>query len=281
LSFPAGAALVAEADDRRQASYGTYAKPSTHRLRYFAYQIILLGVIVGAWQIVSTLRLLSPLIASSPGDVAQYLYKSSIDGELPYNFWVTFEATLIAFALSAVVGTLIGMALGLMPRVERIVNPYITALNAMPRIALAPVFIIYFGIDTEAKVALAFSFVVFPFIINTRAGIRNADYDVIRMARSFGANKRELLTKVLVPTALPSIFASLRLGIVYSFLGVVTSELITARAGLGQLIQEYSGSFQIGNVYGILIVLAVVASFLNFGMGLVEQRLLRWQEPLQ
>lgn len=252
---------------------------TSHRLRYLLYRIALLVALVGIWEGVSAGHLLSSLIASSPSQVATYLYDATRDGSLLSNFWATFEATLIAFVASGIVGTAIGVSIGLLPRVEKIVDPYISGLNAMPRIALAPVFVIYFGIGIVAKVALAFSFVVFVFIVNARAGIKSADPDILRLSSAFGSSKVNLLTKVLFPTALPSIFAAIRLGIVYSFLGVVTSELIAAKAGLGQLIQEYSGVFKIGNVYGILIVLAVVASILSYAFGQLERYLLRWQEP--
>lgn len=251
---------------------------NSHRIRYLLYRVALLAALVGIWEVVSVSHLLSSLIASSPSQVATYLYSATMNGSLLSNFWATFEATLIAFTASGLVGTAIGVSIGLLPRVEKIVDPYISALNAMPRIALAPVFVIYFGIGIEAKVALAFSFVVFVFIINARAGIKSADPDILKLSSAFGSSRMDLLIKVLLPTALPSIFAAIRLGIVYSFLGVVTSELIAAKIGLGQLIEEYSGVFKIGNVYGILIVLAVVASILSYAFGQLERYLLRWQE---
>jgi NitT/TauT family transport system permease protein len=188
-------------------------------------------------------------------------------------------AVVIAFLLASVIGIVVGIALALLPRVERVVSPYLDALNAMPRIALAPVFVVAFGLTPKAKVALAFSIVVFIVLTSARAGVRSVDVDIMRLSTVLGANRRQMFAKVLFPVAIPAIFGGLRLGVIFSLLGVVTSELIAARDGIGQLLQGYASLFQIDGVYGLLIVLAVIASLLNAGMAIVERYLLRWQAP--
>jgi NitT/TauT family transport system permease protein len=133
----------------------------------------------------------------------------------------------------------------------------------------------------NAKIALAFSIVVFMVMTAARAGVRSVDVDIMQLATVYGANRRQMFTKVLFPVAVPSIFGGLRLAVVYSLLGVVTSELIASRNGMGQLIQQYASLFQTDRVYGLLVVLAVVASILNAVMARLERHLLRWQPPAQ
>ena len=242
-------------------------------------RLAVLGAILGIWEIIVIFKLVNPVLASSPAAVGQYLIHSFGNGEMMDNLVPTVEATLIAFVLASACGVVIGLFLGVLPRVARIFDPYITAFNSLPRIALAPLFVIYFGIDMSAKIALAFTIVVFVVLVNTYAGVLSVDPDLRRLAALHRLTKVQMFGKVLFPTAVPMIFAGLRLGIIYSFLGVVTSELIAARDGLGLLVAQYSNTFQMANVYGLIIVLALVASLFTFLMGLVERHLLRWQEP--
>jgi NitT/TauT family transport system permease protein len=120
---------------------------------------------------------------------------------------------------------------------------------------------------------------VFIVISAARSGVRSVDVDMMRLSKVLGANRRQMFTKVLFPVAIPSIFGGMRLGVIYSLLGVVTSELIASRDGMGQLLQQYASTFQIDRVYGLLIVLAVVAAVLNAFMTRLERHLLRWQPP--
>ena len=253
----------------------------THRARGHAVLLIeQIGfgiLLVGAWQLVSTRHWINSAAMSSPSAVWDYLSNALTTRLMWTNLSATLEATMLAFALASVAGVVIGVSLALLPRIERVVAPYIDAMNAMPRIALAPVFVIMFGITLSAKVALGVSIVVFIVLSAARAGVRSVDIDITVLARVLGASKPQLFFKVLLPVAVPSIFAGLRLGLIYSLLGVVTSELIASRDGLGQLIQTYASNFDIAAVYGILIILAVIAVAMNAIMGAAERWLLRWR----
>ena len=243
----------------------------------FVHQIAVMGLVLLIWQLVYPLG--GPALGKGPAEVWSALSELVRTGDLQENLWHTMKAVLIALAIASVVGTVIGLSLALLPRVEAAVSPLLSGLNSMPRIALAPVFIIAFGIGIEAKVVLAASVVVFVFILNARAGVKSADPEVVRMATVMGFGKAQIFYKVLLPVAMPSIFAAFRLGVIYSLLGVVGSELISSRDGLGQLVALYSNQFKLASVYAILIVLAVVAGILNTFTGLAESRVLRWQPP--
>lgn len=243
----------------------------------FVHQVAVIGFVLLVWQLVYPLG--GPALGKGPADVWAALRELVRTGDLQENLWHTMQAVLIALVIASIIGTVIGLSLALLPRIEAAVSPLLSGLNSMPRIALAPVFIIAFGIGIEAKVVLAASVVVFVFILNARAGVKSADPEVIRMATVMGFGKVQIFFKVLLPVAMPSIFAAFRLGVIYSLLGVVASELISSRNGLGQLVALYSNQFKLASVYAILIVLAIVAGMLNALTGLAESRVLRWQPP--
>ena len=239
-----------------------------------------LGVaLLGLWQLAAAEKWPDPVLAKSPVQSWDYLVGAARSGALWSNTRSTMTAVLIAWVLAGLAGVVAGLALGLMPRTERVLSPYLDAANAMPRIALAPLLIVALGIGTSAKVALALTLVFFIVLSGARAGVRSTDAEWLRLSTVLGARKHQLFFKVLLPVATPAIFAALRLGLIYSLLGVVGSELISARDGLGQLIAYDSSVFQMDGVYGILVLLAVIAVVLNQLMALLERRLLRWQPP--
>ena len=243
----------------------------------YVHQVAVIGLVLLIWQLVYPFG--GPALGKGPAEVWGAFSELVSSGDLQENLWHTMQAVLIALPIAAVIGTIVGLSLALLPRVEAAVSPLLSGLNSMPRIALAPVFIIAFGIGLLAKVVLATSVVVFVFILNARAGVKSADPDMVRMATVMGFGKVQIFFKVLLPVAMPSLFAAVRLGVIYSLLGVVASELISSRNGLGQLVALYSNQFKLASVYAILIVLAIVAGILNAFTGLAESWVLRWQPP--
>lgn len=251
--------------------------PSTLFVR--AAQLLLVVLWLGAWDLTARNQWITPVLAKSPKESWDYLVEAGRNGELWSNAQATMLAVAIAWVLASAVGVAAGITLGLLPTVERILAPFLDAANAMPRIALAPFFIVAFGIGTEAKVALASTLVFFIVLSASRAGVRSADPEWLRLSAVLGAKKHHLFWKIMLPVATPAIIASLRLGLIYALLGVVGSELIAAENGLGQLIAQYSSLFRLEAVYAILILLAVISVSLNQVMAAVERRLLRWQPP--
>ncbi|WP_157157332.1 ABC transporter permease [Diaminobutyricimonas sp. LJ205] len=243
------------------------------------WQIAVLAAVLLIWQSFSVLGIGRPVVVQSPGNVAVRLYELMATGELWPNLWSTLSAVFMALGLSMLIGIPLGLILGMLPRVRRVLAPFISALNATPRVALAPVFIILFGLDTEGKVALAFTIVVFMLLVNSEAGAMAADPELLRLMATLGTPKYQVITKVVLPAAVPSILAGVRLGLIYSLLGVVTSELIAAESGVGQMIARAAGVFDLATVYAIIVVLMVIAAVLNMLTEGLERRLLRWQPP--
>lgn len=241
---------------------------------------MIFGALVATWSAVGHLGLVDRLFISSPENVAMFLF-SDFSNEIVPNALSTLIATLVAFALSGVTGVLAGLVLVEIPYLKRLIDPFLTAFNSMPRIALAPIFILWFGIGFTSKVALAFSLGFFIVLMSTYAGIRNVDPVLLRLSRSLGCSGWQQFTKVTLPWAVPSVFAGLKLTLIYSFLGVVTSEMLASKVGLGQLIMYYSGVMRMDAVFGILLVLAVCAVTLTFIADRIEAALLgSWTEPM-
>lgn len=235
-------------------------------------------LLVLVWQAVVSLDLVTPIVARTPREVAEAMWALLTGSDFWPSFVSTISAMLIAFALASVVGIGIGILLGLMPRTHRVTEPYLSFFNSIPRTAFAPIFLVYFGIGQSSKIALAFTIVVFVMIVNARAGVIAVDRDIVTMARTIGMSKRQMFVKVMLPGAVPSIFAGLWLGVIYALLGVVTSEIIASERGVGQLVAQASSVYALETVYALVILLGLVGMLLNIVMGVAERYLLRWQK---
>ena len=249
-------------------------------LLYGGRALLFFGLLA-IWSVMVRLHLVDRLFISSPEDVGRFLF-ANFWHELVPNTLATLLATMISFALSGMVGVLTGLVLVELPYLKWIVDPFLTAFNSMPRIALAPIFILWFGIGVGSKVALAFSLGFFIVLMSTFAGIRNVDPVLLRLSRSLGCTGWQQFTKITLPWAIPSVFAGLKLALIYSFLGVVTSEMLASKIGLGQLIMYYSGVLRMDAVFAILFVMAVCAVILTVIADRIEAALLgSWTEPVQ
>ncbi|MDR7084714.1 NitT/TauT family transport system permease protein [Arthrobacter ginsengisoli] len=264
-------------DVSRQTGGKPRKSESNSRWLILGAQIGILIVAVAVWQLAHVFNLGRAIVLRSPGEVWTAGVELVTTGVLWPNLWSTLSATVIALVIAGTAGVLIGLGLALVPRIERVVHPYLTALNSAPRVAFAPVLIIIFGIGQSSKIALAVSVVIFVVIINSRAGVYAADPDVRRLMSILGATRGQIFRKLLFPVAVPSIFAGLRLGLIYALLGVVTSEMIAAREGMGQLVSAYSGNFELHRVYAVILSLIIVATILNGIAGIVEKKILWWQ----
>lgn len=240
-------------------------------------RIALLVVILGLWEIASIQEWINPTLFGRPSGIVVALFEYLPSDRAIESMQSTFFAIAISFVIGAVTGTLAGLALGLNKTLDDIVSPFMTPLNSIPRIALAPLFIAWFGLTLNAKVVLAVSIVFFILAENARSAVRSVDHDLMTMGRVVGLSRAGIVWKVVLPSAVPTMFAGLRLTFTYSLLGVIASEMIAARSGLGQDIVLFSSSYQINTVFAILVILVVVAVLVNWIFGVIERRLLVWQ----
>ncbi|HUA51619.1 MAG TPA: ABC transporter permease [Candidatus Sulfotelmatobacter sp.] len=241
-------------------------------------RVAFLVAILAMWQGAAAVGLVDPAFVSTPAAIARSLWRLCADGDLAPNLGTTLLEIMIAFAASVVFGIASAVVLDRNDWLNRIVSPFLTAFNSMPRIALGPLFILWFGIGIASKVVLAFSLGYFIMLLSTLGGLKNVDRDLLLMSRLFGASELRLFRHVRLPWALPGIFAGLRLTLIYCSAGAVIGEMIAATSGLGLLVQSFSGRFDVAGVMALILVVAVMVMILTSLMDFSERRLLAWSK---
>jgi NitT/TauT family transport system permease protein len=232
----------------------------------------------GLWEWGSRAGWLDRTLFGQPSQIALFLWRGFVVGG---NLWrelgYTVSATLASFALGSVAAVALGLAFTQWPPLERALDPYLTVVNAMPRFALAPLFLLWFGLGIASKIAMGTSLSFFIVLANTVAGIRGVPQDFVTLSRSLGATPLQLFFKVTLPSAVPVIFSGLRLGLIFSMLGVVGAEIIAAEHGLGQTLAYLQSNFNMDGVMALLFLLAGLGMAVTKGMARLERWLLRWQ----
>lgn len=245
-------------------------------LPMLACQVLLGIAILFAWQGASG-RLVDNFFISNPIDVTRRLTQWTLSGSIFIHIWATFYATMMGFIIGAVGGMVLGVWLGVSPFMGRLLNPYLWALNALPKVALAPLFVLWFGLGIESKIALAAVLVLFLVFLNTFSGVREVDQDLIDSARLMRASRMQVISKVIIPSSLSWVFAGLKISVPYALIGAVLGEMIAANRGLGYLVQFSGSQFDTAGVFAVLIVIALLAVVLNFIVELVQARMERWR----
>ncbi|MBN9530313.1 MAG: ABC transporter permease [Alphaproteobacteria bacterium] len=229
------------------------------------------------WQIGSSLGWISPVFLPAPLQVAQAIYRMTVSGEL----WRHLSASLWRIALGWTLGTLIGVsagfAMGLFTLARSPMQAFVGILFPVPKIALVPLFVIWFGIDEASKIATIAIGVFFPTVISTAAGVEAVQKNLIRLGQSFNLTRWSIITKIILPGALPSMLAGFRITLSVSILLLVAAEMIGAQRGLGAYILRAGDLFQTDQLIGGVVVLAVLGLAFVGLLGLVERRLLRWR----
>jgi NitT/TauT family transport system permease protein len=243
-----------------------------------AARIALLLAILALWQGAAEAGLADPAFVSTPFSVAKSLGTLLTEGDLFPNLGTTVLEIVMAFALSIVFGIASAIVLDRLDGLNRVLSPFLTAFNSMPRIALGPLFILWFGIGIASKVVLAFSLGYFIMLLSTLGGLKNVDRDLLLMSRLFGASGLGLFRHVRLPWALPGIFAGLKLTLIYCSAGAVIGEMIAAKSGLGLLLQSFSGRFDVAGVMALILIVALLVMAVTSLMDLAERRLLKWSK---
>jgi NitT/TauT family transport system permease protein len=230
------------------------------------------------WEIVARYVVKSALIIVPPSQVATAFVDLTRRGELQTHVYVSGLEFLAGFGLAAAVGVALGLAIGVSDLVRDALEPWLSALYATPVVAFAPLFVVWLGIGPSSKVAVAFLLAVLPIVINTSAGIRTTDQDLVDVARSFSASRGQIFFKILIPYALAFIIAGLRLGVGRAIIGVVVAEFFGTRAGLGYLILTSSQLFDTSALFVAVVILAGVGVLSVVLLQKLERRLAPWRE---
>ena len=228
-------------------------------------------IILAAWQYLPSANV--RFWMSGPVEIVARLLTWLRDGSLWENVGATLLAMALGYAIGTAIGIAIGLLLGLMPRLNRVLSPYISALYAMPKIALAPLFVIVFGIGIESKVALVAITVFFLVLNATLDGVHNVGRDLTRALSLMGATRLEVIRKVLIPATLPWIFTGMRIAVRYAFTNTLLAELIASNSGIGFMIEYYSGVFDATGTYAAILVLVIMSVALTELLTLIETKL--------
>jgi NitT/TauT family transport system permease protein len=193
------------------------------------------------------------------------------------HLWITLIETVLAFSIGTVLGLGFGLWLALSPMAAAIADPYIKALNSMPRVILAPIFAVWFGLGIASKVALGVTLVFFIVFFNVYQGVKEVSPVVLANARMLGASQRQLLRHVYLPSATSWVFSSLHTSVGLAFVGAVVGEYLGSSRGVGYLILQAEGAFDINTVMAGILVLTAFALALDAAVGRIERRLMKWQ----
>ncbi|VTU34446.1 ABC transporter permease [Variovorax sp. PBL-E5] len=249
------------------------------RRRSTAIWLIRFGALAGTlvlWQAVADLKIVDSALLSRPTDVADYMVQN-FGTILAKNASVTLLSALAGFVLGSLAATIVGFLLVRSPLLETALDPFLTLLNAFPRIALAPLFVAWLGIGAVSNIVTAITVIFFIVLINVIAGAKSVDRDLGLLMTSLGASSAVRFRRLVLPWAVPSIFAGLKLALIYAMLAVIVSEMMAGSKGLGGQVSYLSNTFHMDGVFAVLIFVAILTTLLTTAMNWLERRLLRWQ----
>jgi NitT/TauT family transport system permease protein len=247
------------------------------RGRMLIWQILLGAAILTAWEVLARRGKLDPFFFSRPQAIGQRIIQWFSTGSIWPHLLATLEEAALAFLLGAASGAIAGFALARIPWLAALLDPYIRVLNALPRVVLAPIFLLWFGLGVWSKVVLGVTVVFFIVFFNTLEGVRGADRVLVSNVRMLGASEWQLARHVLIPSALSWVFSSLHISIGFAMIAVVVGEYLGAARGVGYLISQAEGVFDTTGVFAGMAVLSAVVLLVGWGVSRVERYLLRWK----
>lgn len=233
-------------------------------------------LIFGAWEAISG-PVIDKFWLSRPSDIALYLWDSATRGELLTDLMITFRALAIGYFFGAIAGLLCGLALAQSEAAALVLKPFVLAIYGIPRIALAPIFILWFGIALTSKVMMAAMVTFMLVFFNTYEGVRAADLDLRNTARVLGANRWQLFFRVTIPNASPWIIAGLRIAIPQALVAAVVAEFIASTAGLGYRMMENTNQMETAGTMAGIVILMLLVVILNSILDRMESRILVWR----
>jgi len=251
------------------------------RVLVLAARVAVLVAVVGLWEWLARTAVIDPFNFSMPSkiwdQVRTWVTDGTAQGSLWEQVWYTLYEALLGWVIGVIAGVLFGIALGRVRFAADVLGPYIKVLNALPRIVLAPIFLIWFGLGPASKVASAVVLVFFPVFFNAFQGAREVDRNLVANSRILGATNRQVTLQVVIPSATSWIFTSLHVSFGFALIGAIVGEYIGATKGLGLLVAASQGTFNAAGVYAAMAILAVVALLAEGLLTFLEKKLFRWK----
>src|SRR4051794_2834768 len=252
------------------------------KVRLVSLQVLVAIIALALWQLLATVpvfgrMLLPPFFFSNPVDVGSQILAWFSSGVIWKHLAITLWESILAFAIGSFAGVMVGFWFARQPRVAAVFDPYVKMVNALPRVVLAPIFTLWLGLGIWSKVALGVTLVFFIVFFNVYQGVKEVSTTVLDNGRMLGMNERQLMRHVYWPSALSWMFSSLHTSVGFAVVGAVVGEYLGSAAGLGYLIQQAEGVFDVGGVFAGMFVLSAFVLLIDFAVTLVERRLLVWR----
>jgi NitT/TauT family transport system permease protein len=247
----------------------------------FVLRLGLIGAVLGVWEGLVTVMQVPTYILPPPTSIFRGLVNGFSSNLYPEHIMVTLSETLLGFLFGTVLAFFLGTLVALSKRVEYFLYPFIVMFQAMPKVALAPLIVVWFGLGLTSKVINAALVAFFPLMVNTIVGLRSADEDRINLMRSLAASKWQIFWMLRLPNALPFIFAGLEIAMIFALIGAIVAEFVGAEKGLGMLIQSMNINMDVAGQFSILLILSMLGLLLNGMVAFVRRRVLFWDPATQ
>lgn len=236
-----------------------------------------LVLLIGGWEWYVTAHKVSSLILPPPSDIVTALYSGIANGVYVNALYATLQAIVLGFLLSASVAFILGTLISQIRLLEATIYPYVVALQTLPKIAIAPLILVWVGLGIESKIIIAALVSFFPMLVNTIVGLKSAPADKLELMHALAASPTKTFFLVKIPEALPFIFAGLQIGIVLAVLGAIVGEFVGSKAGLGYLIIQMNYTMDVAGMFAVLVILGVMGVALNFFITVLRKRIIFWQ----
>jgi NitT/TauT family transport system permease protein len=271
--------------DQTAATAGGARRARRRRLLTYAARAATLLVVVGGWQLFTSRRIVDPFFFGQPSGIVlklrDWAEHGTAYGSLWLQVWITMKEALLGFALGVAAGILCGVLLGQVRFLADVLGPYIKAMNAIPRIVLGSIFVVWLGLGATSKVMLAAVLVFFVVFFNAFQGVREVDRNFIASARVLGASRLQIVRHVVLPSALSWIIASLHVAFGFAIIGAIVGEFLGAQQGLGLVIATAQNNFDPNGVFAAMLIIAAIALTAEALIGRLERRLLAWRPSAQ
>ncbi|MGE0717349.1 MAG: ABC transporter permease [Alphaproteobacteria bacterium] len=272
-------ALAGEAPARAGADDALHDAPVGtlgFTLKLWATRLAVAAGALGFWEWASG-TIIDPFWVSSPSQVFERLREWVATGSIWFHLGITLQETIAGFVCGSLVGMSLGFLLGRNEFLGRVLDPFILSIYSLPKVALAPLFILWFGIGMSAKIVLSAVIVFFLVFYNTYAGVRDADQDLIDVVRLMKGKRRHVLMIAVIPSAMVWVFTGLKIAVPYALIGAVVGEMMASNKGLGHLIEGSAGQFDTAGVFAALFVLMIISTTLHELLNRLEPVVLRWK----
>jgi NitT/TauT family transport system permease protein len=276
LAAPAGAdeGSIAAAARRRHRN---------RRLQVWGARALTLVIVIGGWQLFTAEKIVDPFFFGQPSGIVtqlrDWIQHGTEYGSLWQQIWITMKEALLGFLYGVMTGIFFGVLLGMIPFLADVLGPYIKVMNAIPRIVLGSIFVVWLGLGSSSKIMLAAVLVFFVVFFNAFQGVREVDHNLINNARVLGASRLAIVRHVVVPSALTWIIASLHVAFGFSVIGAIVGEFLGATKGLGLVIASSQNHFSPDGVFAAMLIIAIIALSAEGLIGQLERRLLSWRPP--